>query len=222
MIWATSGSITVQDPAGLVMTLPILAAASPNRTVIERGVPMDVGDHWVVPTEMVALELSGDFGTSIRLSELRPSTGQIIGSTYPDTDFPAESFFDVFVEVDLPGLATSGLQHAQSIRLEASGIDQIPPLGARYETPNEWAGVELLSPIGEKTGYLIQGIVHIMPPPPPEWEVLECECMEHDPGHTYTVDDEDCPGCADLNCDDEINFKDFAIMASQWLTGCPE
>jgi len=132
-----------------------------------------------------------------------------------------DSFFDVFVEIDLPGLVGTSLHNASPIRLQSPGIDGIPPLGAVFETPGDWPGVELLAPAGEKTGYLVVKVVHTMPPARPEWEVLECECTERDPGHTFT-DDEDCSDCADLNCDGVVNFKDFAIMALQWLTSCPD
>ena len=221
IIGPIGGLINLEDPGGMMMTIPILTDAPSNQMIIQRGVPVDTGGNWVVPTEMVSMELSGDDGTHISLSDIETSAGQIIGSTYPDTDFPAESFFDVFVEVDLPGASLTDLQASASIHLAATGIDQIPPLGATYQTPSGWTGVELLTSIGGKTGYTIRGLTQILPPPPPEWEVIECQCMEHDPDYTFTVD-EDCPGCADLNCDDEINFEDFSIMAFQWLMGCPE
>jgi len=217
----TSGLIELQDPGGGIATLPILSDVLPNTMIIRRGDPVDGTNNRIVETEIVAMQLSGDAGTSIRLSDMHPSTGQIVGSPDPGTDFPAESFFDVFVEIDIPAMSAMGLSHVEPIRLESLGIDQIPPLGATFETPDEWPGVELLNSFGERTGYLIRRVVHILPPPPPEWEVVECECMEHKPDYTFTVD-EDCPGCADLNCDGIVNFKDLSIMALQWVTGCPE
>lgn len=221
MIGPIGGSMDIQDPGGAVRTVNILSEVLPNNMVIHRGTALDAGDHWIVPTEMVALELTGDDGTAIRLNEAQSSIGQMIGSSYPDTDFPAESFFDVFTEIDLPGLFGTSLHNASPIRLQSPGIDGIPPLGAVFETPGDWPGVELLAPAGEKTGYLVVNVVLTMPPARPEWEVLECECMEEDPGHTFT-DDDDCSDCADLNCDGVVNFKDFAIMALQWLTSCSD
>ncbi|MBN1845644.1 MAG: hypothetical protein JW810_08180 [Sedimentisphaerales bacterium] len=32
---------------------------------------------------------------------------------------------------------------------------------------------------------------------------------------------EECPSCADLNCDGIVNLPDFAIFAAQWLHACP-
>lgn len=221
IISPTSGYMELQYPTGQVITISVLPDVLPNTTVINRTAPEGAGDRRWIDVEIVEMELSGEDGTIIRLNDIAASTGQVIGSPDPGMDFPAESFFDVFVEVDLPGMGVAGLQHATPIRLEAS-VDRIPPLGTSLETPDGWSGVSLLDSAGNPTGFTIRRVVHIMPPPPPEWEVVECECMEHEPGHTYTVDDEDCPECADLNCDDEINFEDFSIMALQWITGCPE
>lgn len=221
VLGSTSGSIELQDPTGGIMTLPILSDVLPNTTIIRRGDPADAGDYHTIETEIVAMQLSGDYGTSVRLSETQPSVGQIVGSPDSGTDFPAESFFDVFVEIDIPAMSIVGLRHIEPIRLQSLDINRIPPLGATFETPEEWPGVELLNSVGEKTGFIIRRVVHILPPPPPEWEVIECECMEHKPDYTFTVD-EDCPGCADLNCDGVVNFKDFSIMVWQWGMGCED
>jgi len=218
---STGGSIKLQHPDGFVQTIPILSDAPVNNTIVSRGDPISMaGRGAVVETEMVALNLTGQGGIIVRLNpnpDMR-SFGHVLGSDDPYSGFPADSFFDVFVEVDIPLLGT--LSNQEPIPLDSLGITNIPPLGSTFETPDSWPGAMLFDQNGRTTGFVITRVEHTLPPPPPQWEVLECECMEHEPDHTFTVDDGDCPNCADLNCDGIVDFLDAAIMGWQWLQSC--
>lgn len=85
--------------------------------MIRRGAP--VGG--VVETEMLALSLACSHGIMVRESPTRASLGQVKRS--------GESFFDVFVEVDVPGL---GMLHNNQAARVQSVIGEIPPFGSRY------------------------------------------------------------------------------------------
>ena len=202
------------------MYVPILPDEMPNITVVERGDPMYLGDHNVVSTEIVEMELTGEAGISVSLNdEAPPSAGQIVG---PDSglDFPADSFFDVYVEIEIPEIPGLVLWNAQPIPLQSLGITGIPPLGSTYDTPASWSGAMLFDQRGQPSGFAISRVVHILPPARPEWEVIECDCMEYKPDYTFVVQDA-CSECADLNCDGIVNFKDLAKFAQQWLSSCP-
>jgi len=51
------------------------------------------------------------------------STGGI--ADHPD--YPADSFFNVYVTVDILAIGSEGLWHSLSIRIEAYDITDIPP-----------------------------------------------------------------------------------------------
>lgn len=56
-----------------------------------------------VHTEMVQLDLRGSSSlgpVSVRLNPARPSVGLVVANS-PDQDYPAEAFFDVFVEIEI-------------------------------------------------------------------------------------------------------------------------
>jgi hypothetical protein len=94
---------------------------------------------------------------------------------YPDSDFPAESFFDVYVTIDIPSIPVSGLYNDVPIRIEASGVKSMPPWGQAYQMPDGMR-VDLLDATGLPSGYTIVGVIHI--PPPPEWKVILCRCSD--------------------------------------------
>jgi len=103
---------------------------------------------WTIDTEIVELSLTGcspvTVGTEERIWNIeitidpnRPSTGQItpIDPTY--CDFPAESFFDVFFDIEITdaesGALIASCTNPDAIRLEAEPpIGEIPPLENPY------------------------------------------------------------------------------------------
>jgi hypothetical protein len=90
----------------LNLTKPPLGTIGPITLVgparIRRGNPYIDGGLRTIDTEIVSMELRGidpfDQPVSVTLNPALPSTGQIQAQA-PNTDFPADSFFDVFVEI---------------------------------------------------------------------------------------------------------------------------
>lgn len=80
-------------------------------------------------TEMVQMDMTGDnpFGTGgqivVTLDPTRPSSGEVAS----DTDFPAESFFDVYVRVEVPVYGAFRLLGGETgVHLTAE-LNQLPP-----------------------------------------------------------------------------------------------
>ncbi len=120
---------------------PILEETVVGRTQIRRSDARDTADgHALIEIEIVSMSLQGStpIGTIImRESPIRDSRGQIRQQS-AGADFPADSFFDVFVEIDTPFGTLSNLK---PIRLQAT-INQLPPFQTEY-TPPALAGVAL-------------------------------------------------------------------------------
>ncbi len=131
---------------------PVMKVDLAGPTMIQRGDPFDPGDgRMTIDTEIVSLALSGvsPIGPiTVRESGIRRSTGQIVQQT-AGTDFPADSFFDVFVEIETP-LGT--FVNNEPVVLQ-SVIDAIPPLQAEY-TPPTVIGVSLYTATGVRVGVI--------------------------------------------------------------------
>jgi hypothetical protein len=123
-------------------------------TEVQRGNPYLLGGLETVDTEIVSMELTGlpFLGSlTIRESPTQASSGQIQEQA-PGTQFPANSFFDVFVE--LLGTPYGPLTNDTAARVE-SVIHGIPPYFATYGTVD----VELKDG-GGITRVLLQGVRH--------------------------------------------------------------
>ncbi len=98
--------------------------------MIERSDPDSRG---TIQTEMVSLSLTGSGGTRIRLDPTQRSLGQIQAN--PENPFQGDSFFDIFVEIDIPQLGVLRLIDAEGqptpVRMSSS-IGHIPPIGSVY------------------------------------------------------------------------------------------
>jgi hypothetical protein len=182
----TTGYVTIMDPSGGIETYTI-RESPPNLTRVIRESPTPVGAHREMQIAIIEMELmaggggGGGAAVMIRESPTRASSGRVVGAASATTDYPADSFFDLFVEVDLPDLGVYALYNDAAIELEAHGITAMPPLGSSFMTPVTWQPVELLYAGGTTgSGYFIVEVVHDLPPPPPEWEVTVCDCI--DPG----------------------------------------
>ncbi len=104
-------------------------------TVI-RGEPRLDGGVAVIDTEIVALELSGDFlGLSmvLRQNPEFSSAGEVRAQD-PSSCFLADSFFDVFVEVEIQGFPAR-LVNLEPVRLVAGNLAKLPPLFDTYTHP---------------------------------------------------------------------------------------
>ena len=132
---------------------PVVSATVKGPTKIRRSDSMKQSDgRNVIDTEIVSLDLTGgttSFPITVRESPTRESSG-IIRQQTPGVDFPADSFFDIFVEIDTP----LGVVHnKQPVRLGAV-INAIPPLQAQYIPAETFVGVDLFAADGTRVGIL--------------------------------------------------------------------
>ena len=122
----TFGSTAVIDATLGAMPLPAIILTGP--TTIMRGNPVTLPSGLTeIPTEMVALQLTGTTRLCsqpvvVTLNSTMRSTGLIVQET-PGVDFPARSFFDVFVELSICGMV---LHNDTPINMSAI-INAIPP-----------------------------------------------------------------------------------------------
>lgn len=119
-------------PLTLTLTGPTLVAR--KNPII--GDPLDT-----VATEIIAMTLSGQepaLGGDVRLTERvdQSSAGQISGPT--GSPFPVDSFFDVFVRIELPGLGVTMVTDAPvSMLLDApNSMWEVPPGSAVFQSAN--------------------------------------------------------------------------------------
>ena len=134
-------------------------------TLIKRQDPTEdsLTGSRVIETEIISMELHGtDDGVStvgpaiIRAGSsfgLPPSTGKIVAFDSAE-DFPAESFFDVFFEVEVDGFGQ--FKNHDPFRIEAT-IDAIPPVGESFVNPASQAPVQLFDAItGNPAGEILE------------------------------------------------------------------
>lgn len=137
-------------------------------TTVQRGDPYTppTADTRTVDTEIISMDLVGrspQLGTvRLRESSTQPSTGQV-SQQNPDSDFPADSFFDVFVEIDVPNVGT--LHNEQPIRMNCSalGLQSIPPLFDIFLMPPQNEPIPLFNEKGEQMGAITR-VAHLPVP----------------------------------------------------------
>lgn len=174
--------ITQEGAAGLgaplLTQIETIELDGPAR--ITRSDPRRDGDVFVVDTEIVEMELRGEgsFGPVIvRESADEQSKGEVRQQTAGD-DFPAESFFDVYVTVELPNItafaggtldgggATSSIGsalvlHNQEPLRMVSELSSLPPAkGEGYRGEDDRP---LYTPAGLAVGRIIDAL-HIPEP----------------------------------------------------------
>lgn len=159
-----AGDDTFPSGAGLLVQMigqaPTLLTTN-GPTVVRRGEPYDAGGHSAIDTEILAMNLTGmtPLGpVGVRESPTRASVGKIQQQT-PGADYPADSFFDVFVELDT-GMGM--LHHQEPVRMEAV-IHDIPPILALYRTP-QLLQTPIRNQQNQVVGYL-RRVIHVPLPP---------------------------------------------------------
>lgn len=196
-------------------------AQGPTR--IQRTNPIPALPEYI-DTEIISMSLTGisPFGPSTVIEvPNQPSLGKTTGQPVPGVDFPADSFFDVFVEIQSPG-APPNLQRLYTqnpVRVNAvGGIHEVPPSMADYQGPA--AGPEILydrSNPGQPVGRLhfvshrvqYRGGIDIHSDM--DWRNVPKECT--------------CRG--DLNADSKLNGGDIQLFVTCMLLqlppplGCP-
>jgi hypothetical protein len=133
-------------------------------TTIKHSDPLDRDGNgvWEIPTEIVAMQLVSDTnrigGVPLSITiDPRPGANAefaSLGRIDPragGANFPASSYFDVFLHVHAPsGLVT---RNEEKLRMEAAGgIDRFPPGGRPYVMP---VRLELHDPAGEYAGQTV-------------------------------------------------------------------
>jgi hypothetical protein len=126
-------------------------------TTVLVGERREEGGRGVVDTEIVAMDLAGEFQSQtlrLRANPRRSSVGEVRAQGATD-DFPADSFFDVFVEVDVPGIGL--LENLVPVRVQAANLQKLPPLFDTYTHPPPEIPLVLASDPGGRAIATIQG-----------------------------------------------------------------
>lgn len=135
--------------------------------LIMRGDPQLGGDgRYFVETEIVSMELTGasSIGTIIvRQSPRNRSLGEV-RQQQVGVDFPADSFFDVFVEIELVDLGMTAENAFDPLRLGAT-LSALPPAeGDEYRTRDTTpVGIQTVGE-GRQIGRIVDAL-HIPRPP---------------------------------------------------------
>ncbi len=122
---------------------------------VQRGAPFDPGDgREVIPIEIVALSLTsvapiaGPMTVSVH-TPTPPSQGEIKANA-PGPDYPAASFFDVFVDVSVPGHGLN-LTNRIPLHITNAGLTSIPWLGQTHASTQQ---TELFDQAGNPRGMI--------------------------------------------------------------------
>ena len=141
----TRATVEIEYTLDGVSAVPVAGALErielQGPTLITRSSPQDKdGDGRVeVATEIAEMELTGTatFGPlTVRLNPDESSTG-MVEQQQPGEDFPADSFFDVFVQVELPsanGGNTVVAKNEEPLRMVAELTDLPPGEDDEYRT----------------------------------------------------------------------------------------
>lgn len=204
-------------------------------TIVRKTVPQDVTNFPVgsaqpagtgngldeVETEMIQLDLDGltsMFGTvHIHESPTRDSDGlfeEQANDTPGEMDFPADSFFDIFIEIDIPGVGT--VYNQDPLRMQCT-ITDIPPLLCLYQPPIEDPIPLYFSDDDELFAY----IVHAAHVPIPSGEVLVIFRNVPATEKILIMGDWDCDGDSDA-VDALVTLSFLAALNYNQHQPCPD
>lgn len=171
VLWLASPAAAVYPAAGVdafdsmaafrvsstQLGIPETSVVLVGPTTIRRGAPYDPGDGLVeIDTQIENMVLFGSTPIgNVVVRVIPPSPGKI-KQQEPGVDFPANSWFDVRVEVQI--ISPSGQFRLFSdpntpVRLMAM-IDAIPPFGSQYMPDGTFPGVDLVDESGQVVGFL--------------------------------------------------------------------
>lgn len=166
-------------------------------TTVVRGTPStDLTGREYFETEIVQLDLtgSGPIGdVVVREDPDRPSTGKVTQQE-KGKDFPADSFFDVFVEIKMGGATFTNLEavHMQAVihSLPPHAVDYLPPPGTCIPLALKGTPVPVLwmthaehTPLSSRDCFLSQGAMRILDTK--SW--LTYQAASVGPGHAELV-----------------------------------
>jgi len=135
-------------------------------TVVRRipGPPYIPGQ--VIETELIQMTLQGVHPTlgpiRLRESPSMPSLGSVnVTNTSGGNLILGESFFDIFVEVDLPALPGTGF-NPNPVRMYSSLTALKPPVGTSYQMVPQPPSMLLLAPAGPPIGFLCSAVHRVI------------------------------------------------------------
>ena len=122
---------------------------------------------WVIDTEIISMNLYGSDDQigdiSVHLNGDFSSSGQV--NQGPSPNFPAESFFNLFVKIVVPGLSPGDTLHNNTPLLITSTIDAMPPYFDPYETdPGSVLLYDQFDAVVGEISYLHEKAVPYSPP----------------------------------------------------------
>jgi hypothetical protein len=122
-------------------------------TYINWSDPITTPEGDWIETEMIELNLRGESPglgpIDIRQNPEMPAPGQT--EYWPPPDFPAESFFDVYFEIELPEALPGEILHNEAPVRIMSGVMQWPPLFESYES-DPAVPIPLFNELGDPVG----------------------------------------------------------------------
>jgi hypothetical protein len=122
-------------------------------TKVERSIPENTpSGQWQIETEIIQMDLTGSYlGGPIRFKEssVRDSKGLIIQKK-PGVDFPADSFFDVYVEIETSLPRPFNKLHNKDPVEMYSEINDIPPYDQIYITTDFAPDIPLYTENGRR------------------------------------------------------------------------
>ena len=140
-----AGTDSIDSFAVVSIAIPSLALRDSvflyGLTTIERGDPVNVANHLQIATEITSMSLSGTSSVlggaiTVRESQSVQSNGlikaQLPGPYPPSFPYPANSFFDVFFEVETGLLPPLNILHNAVPIHQQQVIKCIPPFGRIY------------------------------------------------------------------------------------------
>jgi V8-like Glu-specific endopeptidase len=145
------------DSGALVsVTIPSLgvttAVALSGMTSVQRADPLRFGDLYTIPTEIVAMNLTGVSclgPLTLAQAANRPSLGRL-DQIDPADCYPLDAYFDVFFVLTVNGLT---LHNESPLHMSVpGGVNSIPPYGATFVSSGP---VQLMNEQGQPVGTLL-------------------------------------------------------------------
>jgi hypothetical protein len=158
---STTANIQVLILQGPMNITDTIVAYGP--TNVSRSDPYDPGDgHIKIDTEIVSMNLVGSGAiigpATIIQSPFQASKGEI-RQQVAGVDFPADSFFDVYVEIHTAFPFPFAVLHNDAAVQMNSTISGIPPWGAAYESPTYPPfSIPLIDQNGNIAGFILHCI----------------------------------------------------------------
>ncbi|HYF04864.1 MAG TPA: hypothetical protein VEA59_01700 [Patescibacteria group bacterium] len=184
----SQGELHITDPQGNLQVFALTGSSTVQVNTELTGAGSDTDDDGLdqVPTELLALHLSGD-GAVIRPQPGQRHLGEIeetSNTTSGTLDLPpygtgtANSFFDVFIELDLPALNLNSSK--ANLRISGTVTTWPPAPGESLMfTGTGSTAVKLLGPNNQDTGYrLVKLVWSPNPPINPPYRLDHFKCYD--------------------------------------------